>query len=250
MAVIAVPPAGAQAQAAAPRPAFDVASVKPTTSTEYWTTVAPLKNGRLSARNITVKYLIGMAYKIDASRISGGPKWLDSDRFDIEAKCDAPPPDKDLPLMLQSLLADRFQLRLHNETKVASGYALAIARNGPKIQPAEHRECPADGKVAAGCSGVRFAGSGLTAEYVSMPGFVRFLAGMLGASVIDETGLSGAFDFKLEWIRDAAEGGGAPATSLDWIFSALPQQLGLRLEARKAPAEMLVIDGAEKPAAN
>jgi uncharacterized protein (TIGR03435 family) len=73
---------------------------------------------------------------------------------------------------------------------------------------------------------------------------------MLGASVIDETGLSGAFDFKLEWIRDAAEGGGAPATSLDWIFSALPQQLGLRLEARKAPAEMLVIDGAEKPAAN
>jgi uncharacterized protein (TIGR03435 family) len=250
MAVIVAPPARAQAQPAPPRPAFDVVSIKPSQSTEYWTTVAPMKNGRLSARNITVKYLLSMAYKIDPSRISGGPKWLDTDHFDVEAKCDVPPPDKDLLLMLQSLLADRFQLKLHNETKVASGYALVIARSGPKLRPAEHRDCPADGKPAAGCTGVRFAGRGLTAEYASMPGFVRALAGMLGSSVVDETGLSGAYDFKLEWIRDAAEAGGAPATSLDWIFSALPQQLGLRLEARKTPTEMLIIDGIEKPTAN
>ena len=249
----------AQAQAAVPRPAFDVTSVKPTISTEYWTTVAPIKNGRLSARNITVKQLLAMAYKIDPARISGGPKWLDTDHFDVEAKCDAPPPDKDLLLMLQSLLTDRFQLKLHSEAKAASGYALAIARNGPKLQPAVQRDCPADGKPGAGCTGVRFAGRGLTAEYVSMASFARALAGILGASVLDETGLKGAYDFKLEWIRDAAEAAGEPATALsaertgmgiDWIFSALPQQLGLRLESRKASTEMLVIDGIEKPTAN
>jgi len=83
-----------------------------------------------------------------------------------------------------------------------------------------------------------------------VPALAAYLSGMLGKSVVDETGLKGVFDFKLEWIREVADSGGTAANSLDWIFSALPQQLGLRLDARKAPAEMLVIDGIEKPSAN
>ena len=255
IAVTVAPPVRAQTRATAPTPAFDVTSVKPSQSTEYWATVAPIKNGRLSARNVTVKQLLSMAYKVDAARFSGGPRWLDSDRFDVDAKSDPPPPEKDLPLMLQSLLADRFHLKLHNESNLASGYALMVARSGAKLRPVEQRDCPADGKPAPRCTGVRFAGRGLTAEYVSMSRFAPFLAGMLGTSVLDETGLKGAYDFKLEWIRDAAETAGEPAaartgTAIDWVFSALPQQLGLRLESRKAATEMLVIDSIEKPAAN
>jgi len=95
-----------------------------------------LPGGRLVLPHASLKGLMVGAYAVQSNMIFGGPKWLDSDRFDIEAKSDPPPPDKDLLLMIQSLLAYRFQLRLHNETKVASGYALVIARNGPKIQPA------------------------------------------------------------------------------------------------------------------
>ena len=259
LAAFAAPLARGQAQSDNPRPAFDVASVKPSQSTDYWDSVAPMKNGRFSARHVTAKLLLGIAYRIDATRISGGPQWLDSDRFDVEAKCDGQPPDKDLALMLQSLLADRFHLKAHSETKVVSTYALVVVHGGPKIQPVEHRDCPADGKPAAGYTGVRFAGRGLTAEYVSIANLARYLAGMSGTSVSDETGLTGAYDFTLAWIRDAEESAGAPGgpapaerggTSMDWIFSALPQQLGLRLEPRKTSAEMLVVDGIDKPSAN
>lgn len=148
IAVTVAPPVRAQTRATAPTPAFDVTSVKPSQSTEYWATVAPIKNGRLSARNVTVKQLLSMAYKVDAARFSGGPRWLDSDRFDVDAKSDPPPPEKDLPLMLQSLLADRFHLKLHNESNLASGYALMVARSGAKLRPVEQRDCPADGKPA------------------------------------------------------------------------------------------------------
>jgi uncharacterized protein (TIGR03435 family) len=199
---------------------------------------------------VTVKLLLSIAYKVDVARISGGPSWLDSERFDVEAKCDGSAPDQDLSLMLQSLLEARFRLRLHKETKVASRYALVIASNGAKIRPVEPRDCPATGK-GLGCVGVRFGGRGLTAEYVSMPVFAGFLAGMLGNAVIDETGLKGAFDFRLEWVRDSVDGGGGTSeSSVDWVSSALPQQLGLKLEAKKASIEMLVIDGIEKPTAN
>ena len=148
IAVTVAPPVRAQTRATAPTPAFDVTSVKPSQSTEYWATVAPIKNGRLSARSVTVKQLLSMAYKVDAARFSGGPRWLDSDRFDVDAKSDPPPPEKDLPLMLQSLLADRFHLKLHNESNLASGYALMVARSGAKLRPVEQRDCPADGKPA------------------------------------------------------------------------------------------------------
>lgn len=250
IALIVAPSTCAQAQPHASRPAFDVASVKPSQSTDYWATVAPWKNGRFSGRNVTVKLLLSIAYKVDVARISGGPSWLDSERFDVEAKCDGSAPDQDLSLMLQSLLEARFRLRLHKETKVASRYALVIASNGTKIRPVEPRDCPATGK-GLGCVGVRFGGRGLTAEYVSMPVFAGFLAGMLGNAVIDETGLKGAFDFRLEWVRDSVDGGGGTSeSSVDWVSSALPQQLGLKLEAKKASIEMLVIDGIEKPTAN
>jgi len=245
IALLAAAPADAQSN-----PAFDVVSVKPSQSTNYWATLAPMKNGRFSGRNVTLKLLLSIANKLDEARILGGPGWLESDRFDVEAKCDGVVPDTELPLMLQSLLESRFRVKVHRETKTASGYALMAARNGAKIRPVEARDCPADGK-AAGCAGVRFGGRGLTAEYASMRVFAAFLAGMLRKSVVDETGLQGAFDFKLEWIRDAADsGGGAAGNSMDWVFSALPQQLGLRLDARKGSTEILVVDGVEKPSAN
>jgi uncharacterized protein (TIGR03435 family) len=241
-----------------PKSEFDVASIKASRSTASWYTVSPVKNGQFTARNITAKQLVAMAYQIDEFRVSGGAKWLDSDRFDVDAKVEAPVPSNDLHVPLQSLLASRFQLKVHRDTRELSVLALVVAGKDPKFPPAGHRDCSTDAKPRTGCSGIRFAGRGLTAEYVSMPGLVRALTGIVGTPVLDETGLQGAYDFRLDFVdtpeASVPDAGTPPArqTNLntDWVFAALPQQLGLKLVPRKAQLETLVIDWIEKPSAN
>lgn len=228
-----------------PSPAFDVASVKPSVSTNYWYTVSPMKNahGRLVATNITLKQLLEVSYGVPSLTIIGGPKWVDSDRFDVDAKGDLTASDNDLAPMLQSLLIDRFHLRVHTETKQTSVLALVVAHDPPKLEPSRS-DCGPNGKA---CKGVQYAGDGLTAEHVTMTALARALAGIIGSQVLDETGLKDAYDFKLQFV-DRAEA--APGSAVAGIFSALQQQLGLKLEARKVPMKMLVIDGAEKPGGN
>lgn len=151
-------------------------------------------------------------------------------------------PDNDLPLMLQSLPENQFRLKAHRERKESRAYALVVARNGPKFQPSGDHECLANQKTVPGCGGLRFSGLGLTAEAVSMPALVRALAGIVGISVLDETGLKKVYDFKLEFM-DNNDGTGLSTN----LLAALQPQLGLRLEAKKSVIPVLVIDRTEKP---
>jgi uncharacterized protein (TIGR03435 family) len=236
-------------QTPATPPAFEVASVKvskaPPGSDSSKGTL-----GSLSIRNMTLRACIGMAYNVKELQVLGGPKWLDSDRYDMDAK---PPGAAQAPermAMLQTLLAERFQLALHRETKTLPGYALVVVKAGLKM--------PA---VEPGKANLSTHNGSMTAEKASIANLARDLSRRLGAPVDDATGVTSVFDFKLELPPQenrAATGSGDapgadasdPASGPAALSHALEDQLGLKLEARKIQQEVLVIDRAEKPAEN
>jgi uncharacterized protein (TIGR03435 family) len=198
--------------------------------------------------------LIMNAYRVDSSQISGG-NWLrfGGDNYDIEAKADDQDPrfkaaDAAGPAakqalrdsMLRSLLEDRFKLGVHRETKETSGYALVVAKGGPKLkEPTEARS--GDGSISVVARGR------LKGQKAPLSMLAGQLTRLMGSSVVDETGLEGGFDFNLEWTPEETPADLASAPS---IFTAIQEQLGLKLEARKEPTEIIVIDHVEKPDAN
>ncbi len=203
-----------------------------------------MTTGRIRIRNMTLKHLIMMAYKVKEYQIAGGPKWLDTDRYTIEARLEdslskalgnSDRGDDALCSAMQALLAERFQLAAHHETKTTPAYALTVARSGPKLQRAEH---PDNSSWNWGRGRAIFKGA-------NMDSFATTLSGILDRPVIDRTGIPGAFDFKLEWAPDDAADSSKPS-----LFSAIQEQLGLKLEAQRLPVEILVIDRAEKPGEN
>ena len=237
---------GAFGQPAPERPAFEVASVKPNKSGDRGTTMGPSPGG-LTATNATLKFLITFAYDVRDHQISGGPSWLNSERYDIVAKgpIDHPTVAQNRQ-MLQTLLADRFQLRLLRETKELPGYALVIGKNGPKLQEPE----------GAG-NGMRTGRGRITTQGISMEHFAENLGKLLGRTVVDKTGLQGNFAFTLEWTPDPSQSmgalGPAPVPADDSgpsIFTAVQEQLGLKLEQQKGPVEILVIHHVERPSEN
>jgi len=167
-----------------------------------------------------------------------GPDWLNSEIYDIAATM--PPStstDQVLP-MLQSLLADRFQLKLHRETKEVPMYALVVGKTGLKIKEGEF-----------GHSSTSASQGQLTAQKIPLSKLADFLSNQLGSPVTDMTGMKGFFDFTLEWAPDARPGeagGASDSTPGASIFTAVQEQLGLKLESRKGPVEILVIDHVEK----
>jgi uncharacterized protein (TIGR03435 family) len=169
------------------------------------------------------------------NQVAGGPKWLDEDRFDINAKAEGPANGLQLLVMLQTLLAERFQLVLHHEEKIASAYALVLAKSGLKIQPVDG----AGGSHSNGGKGK------ITAQGITMAALADTLTRNVGSPVVDLTGVSGAYDFTLEWSTE-----GDPDDVQSALFAALQQQLGLKLEMRKLPLDLLVVDRAEKPSEN
>jgi uncharacterized protein (TIGR03435 family) len=174
--------------------------------------------------------------------MSGGPNWLASDRFTIEAKAAEPLPpwpesNTQLSLMLQSLLEDRFKLAVHWETKEAVVYDLVLARGGPKVKQADAAESSGFGMEQG-----RIRSMALPLGYLATN-----LAYLLGRTVIDKTGLAGKYSYTLTYTPDDAPPGDASGPS---IFTALQEQLGLKLESTKGPVEFLVIDHVEKPDAN
>jgi len=160
--------------------------------------------------------------------------------------------DDQLMLMLRRLLADRFKLKLHRESKEMQGYGLIVGKSGPKLQEVE----------LAGKGWSRNRVDGIEGQEISMARLAEILAGRLGRPVVDLTGIKGVFDLKLSWtpdpamVKNPAENKESPAVdsmsdpSGLSIFSALQEQLGLRLEARKVPGEIIVIDHVERPAEN
>ena len=252
------------AQAKAEALTFEVASVKPADPPARGIRIQFTPGGGLDAQNAHVKQLIMIAFDVQSFQVSGGPGWLDSQGFDILAK--APPtagayagtgpitPEqrKQIQQRIQSLLADRFQLVIHRDAKEAPVYALVVAKNGHKLK---------ESVLDEGLSGGRGT---VTAGGVTMTLLAGFLGGRLGRPVLERTGLTGKYDFKLEWTPESSElsGKGGPegpgekgepggADPLGPSLStALQEQLGLKLESQKAPVETIVIDRVEKPSAN
>jgi uncharacterized protein (TIGR03435 family) len=221
-------------------------------------------NGQAGAKNSTLKALISLAYKVQEFQIVGGPGWIGSDRFDVEGRTEDKTADPDrLRLMLRSLLEDRFRLKLHMETREAPMYALMVAKGGLKIKLAADQisaEVNGPSKPGAGPNhgAIRFGPGTMMGNAANWSLFVRFLSQRLDRPVVDRTGLSGRYDFLLQWTPEVGEArvdpGGNPLPAADTtgssIFSAVQEQLGLRLESAKGPVEVLVIDRAEMPDEN
>ncbi len=237
-------------QANAPKqPAFEVASVKPSPPTGFagpGGRAAPNDPVSLSIPRATLKLLIAQSYDVPESQVSGGPAWTGADIFDIAARAANPATHGEMMQMLATLLADRFQLEFHRETKATLVYALVVAKGGPKLGPQFHparaedpRPVPAPGKLAMRF-GMRNLAS-IATVYLKIPfpsGGEAPLSEPDPLPVIDQTGLSGDYDVVLDLQH-----------SRDW-FVVLEQQLGLKLEPRKLPMDMFIIDRAVKPSAN
>jgi uncharacterized protein (TIGR03435 family) len=185
----------------------------------------------------SLQFLISWAYDIHHARVYGKPKWLDTVRYDILANA----PEEgtpDLQRMMQALLAERFHLVAHRETRELRMYSLIVSKDGPKVKPAPH-----EGDWTQ--NPFRVAGLGrLIGTQVTAPMLCKFLSDQFGVPVEDRTGLDGVFDFKLEWTPEGPSPG-SPVATQPPLFTALEEQLGLKLESKKGPVEVLVIDRVE-----
>lgn len=283
-AFVDAPRIGAQSPptTAAPLPSFEVVSIKPNHSGDMRTGVR-FQPGRFTTSGSTAKRLITIAYDVRDFQISGGPSWITSDRYDIDAK--EPdgfaeelmklPPDADrrakMDSLIQSLLADRFKLKVSHATKELPVYALVIAKGGPKIQEVKPGDTYPEGfkgphgRAVAGGS-LSSSGKGqLTGQEIAVAFLAQNLSEQLGRTVVDQTGLKGNYDFTLKWTPDPGPaalaqvepGSGSgpdnappPDSSGPSIFTALQEQLGLELVSTKGPVDILVIDHIEMPSAN
>lgn len=255
--------AGAAARSQTPtRPEFEVASIR--LSKPDGTSMGA-GVGSASEHNVTLKSLMTVAYRIQDFQISGGPSWAASDRFDVEAKAaDRNATPDEVRLMLQSLLEDRFKLKLHRETRELSVYVLTVDKSGLKMKPSadqtsEDVSGPSPSGAGPNHGAIRMGAGSLIGNATTMPLFVRMLTQRLNRTIVDKTGLAGRFDLRLQWSPDVGEApfdpGGNPLppaadSSGVSILTAIQQQLGLKLESQKGPVEMFVIDSVEKPSPN
>ncbi len=219
---------------------FEVAAIRPnpngTDKTDF-----RVSDGKLTVTSASLKTLVRTVYEVLDSQIVGGPAWFDNERFDIQAQTSAPIEltyDRIKPL-LRNLLADRFQLKVHRESREMSVYALVLDKGGPKFNLSTRTQ-------GIGMNTRQGAGTArMTGTKVPMALLATKLGDQLGRAVIDKTGLQGDFDFTFEWDPEQGVDSSSPS-----LFTALREQLGLRLESQRGPVEMLVIDSAEKPSEN
>lgn len=235
---------------------FEVASLKPTSKIPELRGIRPAPGGeRYVANAIPLRMLLMVAYQVKPEQIKGGPGWVDSDLYDMNAKAERPSSGEELHMMLRNLLMERFKLQLHHETKEMPVYVLSTDAGGAKLtaHPARSAGDTWIDQQTAGFLHVK-----MTATSVPMAYLAWRLAQVLDRPVVDETGLKGEYDFTLTFTRDPPPGitegtllNGQPIdTSGPTVFAAVKDELGLRIKAEKGPADVLVIDHAEKPAAN
>jgi uncharacterized protein (TIGR03435 family) len=262
------------AQQAAPseRPSFSVTSIKPSDPDARGQMFRMQPGGGFSASAMTLRFLIKFAYDLRDDQITGGPNWLDSKRYDVDAKSDPPfggdPRNmkdderkeyfRQIGLRLQSMLADRFQLKISHSTKEMPVYYLVVAKGGPKL-----KEGQSPGPM------FRMSPNQLDVTGGDMESLTHVLSDLTGRTVLDKTGLTGHYDFKLEFTPDSslafrgpgpgpggpggAPGGPQPPPSElagPTLLTALQEQLGLKLESHKGPADIVNIDSAQFPSEN
>jgi uncharacterized protein (TIGR03435 family) len=246
------------AQTPNPRPKFDtfeVATIKPTDpdakSGRY---IIMQGNNRFVEKAYTLKLLIAAAYDLNPRTISGGPSWIESDHYDIVAVTpgDVRPTRQEQMSMLRSLLTDRFKLTFHREPREFSIYQLEITKGGPKLKESATPDAP----PTVGPGVVYPQRIVLPARNATMVDFASLLQrAILDRPVVDKTGLSARYDFDLDWAPDETQfGGDVPSASAEApsppLFSAVQQQLGLRLVPTRGLVDALIVDKAERPSAN
>ncbi len=259
---------------------FEVASVKPDKYSSRMFRFGWYSPETFTATGATLQILLREAYSVENNQISGVPNWANSKRYDIQAKADKSVAEElgkgsldqrtvKYERMLQSLLVDRFKLTLHRETKELPVYELVIAKSGPKLQEARPGDTYPNGIGGlGGYSGphmLQIRSGQLVGQALPMADLVRLLTRPLGRTVLDKTGLTSTYDFNLQWTPDESqlpmlegtEGGQQgtgnarpPDSTGPSIFTAIQEQLGLKLESKKGPVEVLVIDHVEKPSEN
>jgi uncharacterized protein (TIGR03435 family) len=234
---------------------FDVASVKPNGSGSRTRSTDELPGGRFVAVNVSLRDLILTAYMLQEFQLVGGPDWIDKDRFDIQAKAEGDTPWDEMRFMLQALFAERFKLRVHEEWRELPVYDITMARTDGKLDPrliSTNVDCVALRKTAL--QGARAATAQcdagitpgiITAHGMTMDGLATVLGPFVGRLVRNRTGLVGTFDFQLRWTPESSA---RPATDdRPSLFTAVQEQLGLRLEAQKRPVDVIVVDDASTP---
>lgn len=247
---------GMYGQPSAPPLTFAVASVKPSAEV-HGMFVRYLPGGGLRVSEANLKNLIALAYGVREFLVLGGPAWVDTGRFDIDARPEtsdaadagAEPArrgeeQRQVMERLRSLLADRFQLIFHRETREQPVYALVVAKGGPILQESTDDR-----------SRIRMGRGTITGHAAGLGLLALNLSNELSRRVIDRTGLTGKYDFELRWPPEAPSAPTAdvpppPDPNAPSVFTALQEQLGLRLESQRGPVEVFIIDRAEKPSAN
>lgn len=259
-------------QGVEPRLEFEVASVKPNESQRPGFNT-DISHGTLTATNVTLIQLIQMAYRTQKQRVFNGPPWLTSDRFDVLAKGKTDATKEEISLMLRSLLADRFRLKVHNETRELPIYELGVTKGGSKMVPNGLVECrqaetenpnpPKSALLGCGSPAVLgdFQRGVITGSAITVGQLVSSLASYyLDRPVVDRTNVTGTYNISVAWSepggarpvpppeeRNRSNNDGYPQTSL---FTSLEEQLGLRLTSTKGSVEVMVIDHLEKPSSN
>jgi uncharacterized protein (TIGR03435 family) len=223
------------AQTGMPRETFDAASIKPNSMGGRGGGPLEFTPGRVSGRAATIRRMIIEAYHLQDYQLPDGPTWIDSDRFDLEAKAGIPASEDQLRSMLQTLLADRCKLVVHRQPKEMLVYALVVGKNGPRFSEVKEND-PGPPKPP---SGMKFLSLKMTMaqfveDFFNSPIGARYI----GRPVLDKTGLTGRYLIELTWAPD------------DDLIANIREQLGLNLESQKAAVDTLVIDHIEKPAAN
>jgi uncharacterized protein (TIGR03435 family) len=251
LASVAVPLVVVAFAQSAERPKFEVASVKLLADRSPMA-VRPMPGGRLVA-TAPVKLLIMNAYGFQYSEIVAGPDWINADSYEIDAKAADNADRARVMLMLQSLLEDRFQMRVHRETRETPVYALVVDKNGPKLAATKEAECPTTEVAGPPCGQMKIlpslAAVRMQGDRVPISELVRVLAVAARRPVLDRTALSGLYDIRLQFVDEPPDAPLSDSTGLS-VFAVLQEQLSLKLESTKGPVEFLVIDHIERPAAN
>jgi uncharacterized protein (TIGR03435 family) len=248
------PPPRLPPMAADANPEFEVATVKPS-KPDTPGKMFGIRGRHFSTLNTTLDDLITFAYGVHVKQIVDGPAWFGSDKYDLDGQPDGQgqPNEKQWKTMVQKLLADRFKLTFHRDKKELSAYVLVVGKNGPKLTKSQGEP--------NGLPGLMFRGPGIfNASNATMMNFAGILqAAVLDRPVVDQTGLQGKYDFPVKWTPDESQFASfgqkipPPSDNADappGLFTAIQEQLGLKLESTKAPVEVLVIDHVEKPSEN
>jgi uncharacterized protein (TIGR03435 family) len=241
------------AQAPAQKPSFEVASVKPNAQSGFSPSNMTIAGNRYTATGTTVRRLIMEAYNLRDWQVIGGPSWINKDQWDVQAvvadgvpllffNAEDPSRQTAASLMMQSLIEDRFQFKFHREMKELPVYELTVARNGPKFRLSMEQQD----------LGHHLLGRGeIDQQAEPFATFAYLLSRFLDRTLINKVDLRGLYDIKLQWNPELRlEGAQSPASDRPSVFTALQEQLGLKLESAKGPVEVLVIDSVQKPSEN